>query len=369
MSKIEFMNLRRLNETMRTEIIRACEGVIDFGSYIRGPELEAFEAEFAGFVGTKHCLGVGNGLDALSITLRAWIELGRINVGDQVIVPSNTFIASILAITEVGLEPILVEPNEMSFNLDPSLLETHLTESTKAVMPVHLYGRVAPMGEVIQFARKHGLLILEDAAQAHGSELHGKKAGSFGDAAGFSFYPAKNLGALGDGGCITTNDSEAFQTMRAIANYGSHVRYKNDVKGINSRLDEIQAAILRVKLRYLNEQNRLRQKIAARYLSELNNPRVLLPEPPINENEHVWHLFVIRTEERTRLISHLTENEISCAIHYPTPPHLQGAYKELSHLRLPISEKLHQTVLSLPLDPFMTDSEVDQVIEAVNQFK
>jgi dTDP-4-amino-4,6-dideoxygalactose transaminase len=367
--KVDFLNLKRLTQKHREEILKACAQVIDSGWYIRGEQVEAFEREFAEFIGSKHCVGVGNGLDALTISLRAWIELQRITPGDEVLVPANTFIASVLAITEAGLRPIFIEPSEKTFNLEFENLKSHLTNKTRAILPVHLYGRIAPMREISDFANSQGLLVLEDAAQSHGAMVSGRKSGSWGHAAGFSFYPGKNLGALGDGGAITTNDPVAYEVMKSIGNYGSKIRYQNEFKGINSRLDEMQAAILRVKLRHLGEQNRLRRSIAERYHSEINQPKITLPEIPTDINEHVWHLFVVRTIDRERFVKFLSENQVATVIHYPIPPHLQRAYREFNHFKFPVTERIHQQVVSLPIDPYMTEAEINSVIEVVNRFE
>jgi len=365
---VDFLDLRTVNAEFRAELIDAATRVIDGGWFIGGNELAAFEREFADYCGTRYCVGVGNGLDALILTLRAWKELGRLRDGDEIIVPANTYIASILAISASNLTPILVEPSPTTFNLSAEQVSAAITERTRAILPVHLYGQLADMPNIMPLARKHDLLVLEDAAQAHGAEAAGKRAGNWGDAAGFSFYPGKNLGALGDAGAITTNDETLAQTLMALRNYGSHEKYKNDIKGVNSRLDEIQAAFLRVKLRHLADHTKRRREIALRYTSAIKNPSVALP-PWTNESEHVFHLFVIKTSYRDALAKHLLANDVKTLIHYPIAPHRQMAYAELAHLDLPITELLHKQVLSLPMSPAMTDNEVSTVIDAVNRFK
>lgn len=364
---IKFLDLQKINQQYSDELKDACCRVIDSGWYLLGEELSSFESEFASYCGSQYALGLGNGLDALTLTLRAWIELGYLNKGDEVIVQANTYIASILAITENQLKPVLVEPDETSFNLCPEKVRNALSERTKVILPVHLYGRISPMDEIMAIARENSLLVLEDCAQAHGAQLNGVKAGNWGDAAGFSFYPGKNLGALGDGGAFTTNNKELFSTIKALRNYGSHVKYENKYKGVNSRLDEIQAAMLRVKLSKLDDETKVRQQIADRYLSEITSRRLELPFKPESEN-NVWHLFVVQTPDRALLEKHLNSNGIQTMIHYPTAPHKQLAYAELSNLSLPITEKMHAEVLSLPISPVMSDTDVDYIIKVINEF-
>ncbi|MDF2389893.1 aminotransferase [Aeromonas sp. 2MA4] len=365
---IPFLDLKSINARYQTELKIACARVIDSGWYVMGNELAQFESEFATFCGTKHAIGVANGLDALILTLRAWKELGMLHAGDEVIVPANTYIASILAITENDLVPVLVEPDPSTYNFDPVTVCAAISHKTKAMLPVHLYGQLSPMPELMAIAKKFNLLVLEDCAQAHGAELNGKRAGNWGDAAGFSFYPGKNLGALGDAGAITTNNDELAQTLKALRNYGSHRKYENLYEGVNSRLDEIQAAMLRVKLQYLEADTARRQQIAARYLSEINNEAIYLPN--LTETKaHVWHLFVIRSENRTTLQSYLTEHGIQTLIHYPIPPHKQQAYSEWGELSLPLTEEIHEQVLSLPLDPTMSEEAISKVISVINEFK
>lgn len=366
---IPFLDLKKINAQYNQELKDACSRVIDSGWYIMGTELEAFEAEFAEYCGTKFAIGVANGLDALTLTLRAWRGLGKLKAGDEVIVPGNTYIASILAITENDLVPVLVEPNISTYNMCPEIVKSAITVKTKAILPVHLYGLISPMPELMAIANEYDLLVLEDCAQSHGAQINDKKCGNWGHAAGFSFYPGKNLGALGDAGAITTNDLELADTLRALRNYGSHEKYKNKYQGVNSRLDEIQAAMLNVKLRYLNREIDRRQSIAAMYLDGITNSKIQLPVIGENLSSHVWHLFVVRTIERSEFCRQLNEFGIQTLIHYPLPPHKQEAYREYSHMVLPVTEKIHNEVISLPMDPTMSDDDVQAVIDAVNAVK
>lgn len=370
---ISFLDLKEVNSQYRNELIEACTRVIDSGWYISGNELTRFESEFADFCGTKHAIGVANGLDALILTLRAWKELGKLKDGDEVIVPSNTYIASILAISANNLTPVLVEPDLASYNLCSLKTKAAITKKTRAILPVHLYGRLADMPAIMSIAKEYGLLVLEDSAQAHGASINGVKAGSWGNASGFSFYPGKNLGALGDAGAVTTNDNELAETLLALRNYGSHEKYKNLFQGVNSRLDEIQAAMLSVKLKYLKEEIEHRRKIAAAYSEGIKNPAITLPVndssvPTENDESHVWHLFVILCEKREELQNHLIEHGIQNLIHYPIPPHHQQAYKSLNSQFYPISERIHNEVISLPIGPTITTEQVNQVISACNSF-
>lgn len=362
--KIQFLDLKSINLKYESEIKDAVSKVIDSGWYIRGKQVEAFEKEFANFCGTKHCIGVGNGLDALILILRA-MEIGE---GDEVIVPSNTYIATALAVSYVGAKPIFVEPNESTFNIDPEKIEASITSKTKAIMVVHLYGQLCEMEKISKIAKKHNLKVIEDSAQSHGAtDKNGVKSGNFGDASGFSFYPGKNLGAIGDGGAVTTNDADLAEKIRAIANYGSHKKYHNLYKGVNSRLDEIQAAILRVKLKYLAEDTEIRQKIAKYYLENIKNSKITLPHVSFDK-AHVWHLFVIKTENRENLQNYLKQHEIETLIHYPIAIHKQQAYKELNHLSYPIAEELAEIVISIPISPVMSQEEVERVVEVFNDY-
>lgn len=365
---IPFLDLKTINTKYRQELIDACTRVIDSGWYIMGAELTAFEQEFANYCGTQYAIGVANGLDALILTLRAWIELGKLKKGDEIIVPANTYIASILAISENELIPVFVEPNPNTFNLCPNNVANAITSKTKAILAVHLYGQVAPMNELTTIANKYGLLILEDAAQAHGASLNDIKVGALGHAAGFSFYPGKNLGALGDGGAITTNDPVLADTLRALRNYGSHKKYENLYQGVNSRLDEMQAALLRVKLKYLDDDTTHRRMIANHYLSNITNSAIRLPNIQ-NDNGHVWHLFVVQCNKRDKLQFHLDNCGIQTLIHYPIAPHKQKAYVQYNHLSLPTTEQLHQCVLSLPISPTLTINEAQKVVNACNSFQ
>lgn len=370
---IPFLDLKSINALYREELINACSRVIDSGWYIAGAELTAFEKAFATYCGVTHCVGVANGLDALILTLRAWRELGKLKKGDEVIVPANTYIASILAITENDLVPVLVEPDESSYNLCPNNVEKAVTAKTRVILPVHLYGQLANMQALINIAEKHNLLVLEDSAQAHGANIKGKKAGSWGHASGFSFYPGKNLGALGDAGAITTNDGELATALRAIRNYGSHEKYKNLYQGVNSRLDEIHAAMLGIKLKYLDSETQHRKKIAAIYLEGITHPDIRLPlaagTSTQTADQHVWHLFVIRCRQRDELQRHLAEQGIQTLIHYPTPPHQQQAYTRWNELNFPLTESIHQQVLSLPISPVLSEADALKVVSACNSFK
>lgn len=377
---VKYLDLKRVNAQYESEINEAVNRVLDSGWYLLGNENKAFEEEYASYIGTEHAIACANGLDALTLILRAYIELGVMAPGDEVIVPANTYIASILAITENGLVPVLVEPDPDTLQIDPSRIEEAVTPLTKAIMIVHLYGRCAYTRKIGDIARRKNLLLIEDNAQAHGcrytglsdsrgadEECVGKRTGSLGDAAGHSFYPGKNLGALGDGGCVTTSDKHLADTIRALANYGSEKKYIFGYRGRNSRLDELHAATLRTKLPHLDSDNGLRRKIATRYFNEISNPFVTLP-PQTPEEENVYHIFPIFSDYRDRLQQHLAEKGIQTLIHYPVPPHRQKCYSEWRELDLPITERIHATELSLPLFPAMTSEEINLVIEAVNSF-
>jgi dTDP-4-amino-4,6-dideoxygalactose transaminase len=365
---IPFLDLKELNTQYKAELIEACTRVIDSGWYIQGNECKEFDKEFAQYCSTKYAIGVANGLDALRLILRGYIEMGVMQKGDEIIVPANTYIASILAISDNGLVPVLVEPDLQTYNIDIAKIEEKITSKTKGILIVHLYGRVVFSEALKELASKHQLKIIEDNAQAIGAEWNGVKTGNLGDAAGFSFYPGKNLGALGDAGGVTTNDEELAKAIRALANYGSNQKYVNIYQGLNSSLDEIQAAVLGVKLKYIDAENNRRREIAKRYIAEIKNPNIILPENPESEAEHVWHVFIIRTAEREKLQNYLTENGVQTLIHYPIPPHKQEAYKEWNNLSFPISEKIHKEVLSLPISPVMSDDEVTEIIQVINKF-
>lgn len=364
---IKFLDLHAINQLHREEFIQAFTRVLDSGWFLMGKELTQFEQDFASYCDVKEAIGVANGLDALSLIIRAYKELGVFQDGNEILVPSNTYIASILSISANNLKPILVEPDLATYNIDPKLVEEKITSQTKAILAVHLYGQLADMPAINALAQKYNLKVIEDAAQAHGAILDGKKAGNWGDATGFSFYPGKNLGALADAGAVTTNDLELAKVIRALLNYGSHEKYKNVYKGVNSRLDEMNAALLSIKLKYLEEETAVRRRIANRYLHEITNNKLLLPDVKAPE-AHVWHLFVVRCEQRDALQKHLSEHDIQTLIHYPIPPHKQQAYKEWNNLTFPISEKIHGEILSLPISPVLKDEEVSQIIEVLNAF-
>ncbi len=366
MNPVPFLPLKSINAVYRDELVAAAARVVDSGWYIHGKEHEAFEKEYAAYCGGGECVGLANGLDALTLILRAYREMGRLREGDEVIVPGNTYIASVLAITENRLVPVMVEPDIRSFNVDPAAISSALTRRTCAVLPVHLYGQLADMDAICEIADRHKLLVIEDAAQAHGAEQRGRKAGSLGHAAGFSFYPGKNLGALGDAGAVLTSDTELATTLRALRNYGSHVKYQNLMEGPNSRLDEIQAAFLRVRLRHLGRENAHRRSVATRYREGIRNARVALPSVVGEEGSHVWHLFVVRVDARDEFVRHLSDRGIQTVIHYPIPPHRQKCYSRYSSLSLPITEAIHREVVSLPISPVITDEQVATVISAVN---
>jgi len=366
---IKFLDLQGINKQYSDEIKNITNEVIDSGWYLLGNKVENFENNLAKYVGVDYAIGCANGLDALRLILRAYIEMGAMHKGDEVIVPANTYIASLLAITDNNLVPVLVEPNIVSYNLDIDKVEEVITNKTKAIMTVHLYGQISFNEKLKKIAVKNNLKIIEDNAQAIGAKYKNLNSGNLGDAAGFSFYPGKNLGALGDSGAVTTNDKELAKIIRSIANYGSEVKYENKFSGLNSRMDEIQAGILSVKLKYLDDENAKRKEIAQYYLNHINNPEIILPEI-INENcdSHVWHLFVIRTERRDELKEYLERNEVQTVIHYPIPPHKQKCYKELNSIKLEITEKIHREVLSLPISPVLAEKDMAKIVDIINKF-
>jgi dTDP-4-amino-4,6-dideoxygalactose transaminase len=359
---IPFLDLKSIQRTQRAELLAAFERVLDSGWYILGDEVQQFEHEYASFCGTKHCVGLGNGLDALSLLMRA-LDIGR---GDEVIVPSNTYIATWLAVTHVGATPVPVEPDRHTFNMDPGRIRTAITDRTRAIIPVHLYGQPADMDPILDVARNHGLRVVEDAAQAHGARYKGRRIGAHGDAVAWSFYPGKNLGALGDGGAVTTNDRTIDSRLRELRNYGSIRKYHNSSIGYNSRLDELQAAMLRVKLPQLNSCNQHRARIARHYIDGLTGLGLQLPVVP-EFADVAWHLFVVRYPQRDALAKKLADSGIGTMIHYPVPPHLQPAYFHMGLARgtLPISESIHEQVLSLPIGPTQTDADTQHVINAI----
>lgn len=374
---IKFLDLKAINDTFEPELSHAMNRVLCSGWYLRGNEVNAFEQEYGEYIGTKHCIGVANGLDALRLILRAYLEMGLMKEGDEIIVPANTFIASILAITENRLKPVLIEPDLSSYNIDPYRIEEKITIRTKGIMLVHLYGQNAMNPEIKRLVEKYKLKLIEDNAQAVGSYYNEKRTGSLGHAAGHSFYPGKNLGCLGDGGAVTTDDDDLAYIIRALANYGSWEKYICRYQGLNSRLDEIQSAILRTKLQRLNADNKRRMQIAQFYSSNIKNPNIKLPSvilddfhtPSVSDNKltHVWHLFVIRSDFRDNLKQYLKENGIETMIHYPIPPHKQLAYKEWNDLKFPITEKIHKEVLSLPISPIMTELEKEYIVNILNK--
>ncbi len=358
---IKFLDLQKINKQYQEQLQQKMQNVVEKGWFILGDEVKTFESNFANYCQMKHCIGVGNGLDAIVLTLKAYIELGNLKKGDEVIVPANTYIATILALLQADLVPVLVEPNILTYNIDSNLVEAKITSKTKAIMPVHLYGQLADMDALIAIGYKYKILIIEDAAQAHGLQFKGSHTRAF------SFYPGKNLGALGDGGAILTNDDKLAKVLYSLRNYGSEKKYHNDYLGFNSRLDELQAAFLNVKLPYLDNENEIRKKIAKRYLSEITNDKIILPTSDFTNN-HVFHLFVIRTENRDDLHDYLKQNEIETLIHYPIPPHQQKALLNWNSLSFPITEKIHKEVLSLPMSPVMTEDEVSYVVTILNQY-
>lgn len=360
---IKFLDLKKINNRYREEIDSRIKNILDKGWYLQGEENENFTKNFANFCGTKFALGVANGLDALNLIIKAY-GFGN---GDEIIVPANTYIATILAISENGCIPILVEPDIKTYNINPDSIEEKITSKTKAIMVVHLYGQAVQMEKIWKIAKKYNLKIIEDSAQAHGAIYQENRTGNLGDASGFSFYPGKNLGCIGDGGAVTTNDEELFNKIKAIANYGSDRKYHHIYKGVNSRLDEIQAAVLDVKLNHLDSDNNKRREISKYYRENIKNSKLILPET-YDEKSHVWHIFAVRTQNRDEFQKYLTEKGIQTIIHYPTPPHKQGAYKEWNNLSFPITEEIHNTILSLPISPVMTDSEIEKVVEVVNEY-
>lgn len=361
---IKFLDLHKINERYRDELDARIKEILDSGWYLQGKQNEEFSKHFAEFCGAKYALGVANGLDALNLIIKAY----GFGPGDEIIVPANTYIATILAISENGCTPILVEPDIRTYCINPELIEEKITPRTKAIMVVHLYGQAVPMQKIWALADKYNLKVIEDAAQAHGAQYRERRAGNLGDAAGFSFYPGKNLGAMGDAGAVTTNDETLFNKIKAIANYGSDRKYHHIYKGVNSRLDELQAGILDVKLRYLEADNAKRREIARYYRDNIKNPLITLPQA-YDEAAHVWHVFVVRVKERERFQQYLNDNGIQTVIHYPTAPHKQEAYREYAALSLPVTEQIHREVISLPISPVMTEEEIKTVVQVVNAYE
>ncbi len=365
---IKFLDIQKINLVHQQEIEDKLLETFRSGWFLLGNQVKTFESSLANYIGVAHAIGVANGLDALRLIFKAYIEIGQMNVGDEVIVPANTYIASILAITDNRLKPVLAEPDLNTYNIDISKIEALITPKTKAIMVVHLYGRICWSTELEDLAIKYNLKIIEDNAQAIGAEWNGFKSGNLGHAAGFSFYPGKNLGALGDAGAVTCKDALLAKAIRTLANYGSEEKYINKYQGLNSRLDEIQAAVLDIKLKYIDPENARRRAIAEAYISQIKNDKIILPSVPEHLAEHVWHLFVIRTGDRTKLQSYLQENGIQTLIHYPIPPHKQRAYKYYNQLSFPITEEIHEEVLSLPVSPVMTEAMVDSIVVAINKY-
>jgi len=364
---IKFLDLYKINFPYENELQQKFQDFLKSGHYILGDNVKQFETEFASYCNTKHCIGVANGLDALFLIFRAYKEIGKLKNGDEIIVPANTYIASIIAVLQNNLIPVLVEPDIKTYNIDPHEIEKHITKKTKGILAVHLYGQLANMRKINKIAKKHSLLVIEDAAQAHGAFDGEKKAGNLSNACGFSFYPGKNLGALADAGAITTNNKKLAKIVFSLRNYGSSEKYKNDFIGINSRLDEVQAGFLSIRLRNLDKQNQRRREVAKKYVSEILNPKIILPFYD-NSKNHVFHLFVIRAENRNDLQQYLLKKGIETLIHYPIAPHKQKAMQQFSHLSLPITEKIHKEVLSIPLNPVLTNQEITYIIECLNNF-
>ena len=360
---IKFLDLEKVNNRFRKEIDEKIKNILDSGWYLLGENDEQFEHHYAQYCGTKYCVGVGNGLDALTLIINAY----GFKAGDEIIVPANTYIASILAISYNGCTPVLVEPDINTYNINPDLIEEKITDKTKAIMVVHLYGQAVQMDKIWALAKKYNLKVIEDSAQAHGAIYQRKRTGNLGDASGFSFYPGKNLGCIGDGGCVTTNDKVLADKIKALRNYGSNVKYHNIYKGVNSRLDEIHAAVLDVKLPYLDSDNQRRRDIANYYLHNIKNQKIIMRKP-YDEKANVWHIFPVRTERRDDFQEYLKKNDIQTLIHYPIPPHKQECYKEWNNLNLPITEEIHKTIISIPISPVMTDDEVEKVVEVINKW-
>ncbi|MAB48027.1 MAG: aminotransferase [Flavobacteriaceae bacterium] len=366
---IPFLDLHKINNRFREELKASFEQSLDTSYYILGPNVKKFETEFAHYCETDYCIGTANGLDALTLILKGYIEIGKLKKGDKVMVPANTFIATILAVIHADLEPVLVEPNPKTYNISINEVESAFTEDIKAIIMVHLYGQLADYESLKTISKQHNLLLIEDAAQAHGaiSNSENIKAGNLANAAAFSFYPTKNLGALGDGGAVTTNDKELNEAISLLRNYGSKVKYENEVIGYNSRLDDLQAAFLSVKLKTLDSDNERRQQIAQHYLKEIKNPKLRLPFYDESKN-HVFYAFVVELENRDDFINHLNKNDVEWLIHYPIPPHKQKALQRFSHLKLPITEQIHKRIISLPISPVLTDLEVNTVIKVINTY-
>ncbi len=373
-NNVSFLPLKEINDSYNPELEQCIDRVLKSGWYLLGNEVKSFENEYASFIGTDHCIGVANGLDALRLILKAYIEMGIMGEGDEIIVPANTYIASILAITDNRLKPVLVEPDIHTYNIDADQIELKITPRTKGIMIVHLYGKCAMTSKIEGVAQKYNLKIIEDNAQSQGAYFKERRTGSLGDAAGHSFYPGKNLGALGDAGAVTTSNTELADTIRTLANYGSKVKYRNQYQGLNSRLDELQAAVLRVKLNRLDKDNAHRRMIANYYCNNISHPDIILPQQKVidtgyERSDNVWHVFPIRTTRRDELIEYLRTKGVQTLIHYPVPPHQQEAYKEWNNMVLPLTEQIHQEILSLPISPVMKQCEYERVVNAINDWK
>lgn len=366
---IKFLDLQKVNAAHQVEIEQQLLKVFRSGWYLLGQETAQFEKNLSKYIGCTHAIAVANGLDALRLIIKAYMAMGIMVPGDEIIVPANTYIASVLAVTDNGLIPVFAEPDPENFNIDLIKVEALITEKTRAIMIVHLYGQAVFSDDLKSLAQKRSLKIIEDNAQAIGAEWQGSKTGNLGDAAGFSFYPGKNLGALGDAGAVTTDDAELSRVVRAIANYGSEEKYIHKYKGLNSRIDEMQASVLNVKLKYLDAENQRRRKIAEFYINNITHPDIVLPQIPEDKKSHVWHLFVIRTKNGQKLQEHLAENNIQTLIHYPIPIHHQEAYNEYRYLNLPVTEQLQREVLSLPISPVLTNDEIRTITNTLNNFK
>ncbi len=364
---IPFLNLKEINLKYEVAFQEKFAQFLESGYYVRGNEVKSFEQNFAQYCGTAHAIGVGNGLDAIRLILEGYKILGKLKPADEILAPANTYIASVLAISQAGLTPVLVEPNIKTYNIDPQQVKEKINAKTKAILAVHLYGQVSDMNALQKIAKENNLLLIEDAAQAHGAVYENKKTGNLGDAAAFSFYPTKNLGALGDGGAVTTQDAKLAEIVLQLSNYGQATKYVSRFKGINSRLDEIQAGFLNVKLPFLDEINQMRKRIAKTYLEHIDNEKIVLPQPT-DFQSHVFHQFVLRTKERNLFKKYLSEQEIDSIIHYPIPPHQQDAYREWNDLSYPVTEQIHQEIISIPIRENLTDSEIFYIIEQINRF-
>lgn len=365
---IEFLDLKGINKRFEAEFQKQFNLFLNSGCYILGNGVKTFETNYANYCGTSYCIGVSNGLDALILIFKAYMHLGKLQKGDEVIVPANTYIATILAIMEVGLIPVLIEPNIKTFNCEALEINKHISNKTKAILIVHLYGQLADIAAVKSLALSHDLLLIEDAAQAHGAiDNNGNRAGNLGDAAGFSFYPSKNLGALGDAGAVTTNDSHLAHIIKQLRNYGTVSKYENERLGVNNRLDEIQALFLNVKLKALDDDNNRRRVIAKRYHTEINNKKVTLPFYNGSQN-HIFHLYVVLVDDRMHFIEYLKSNKIQCAIHYPKPPHKQKALLNYNHLKFSITEKIHDCCVSIPMSPILSNNDVSEIIKTINAY-